>query len=29
MDEMRFQNKVKMTPQEFEELALKISTNLK
>jgi len=28
MDEMRFQNKVKMTPQEFEELALKISTNL-
>jgi len=28
MDEMRFQNKVKLTPQEFEELALKISSNL-
>lgn len=28
MDEMRFQNKVKLTPQEFEALALKISSNL-
>ncbi|RXR20825.1 HIT family protein [Flavobacterium amnicola] len=28
MDEMRFQNKVKLTPQEFEELALKISSHL-
>ncbi|MBP9792635.1 MAG: HIT family protein [Flavobacterium sp.] len=28
MDEMRFQNKVKLTPQEFEELAQKINSNL-
>jgi len=28
MDEMRFQNKVKMTPQEFEVLAAKITSNL-
>lgn len=28
MDEMRFQNKVQLTPQEFEELAQKINSNL-
>lgn len=28
MDEMRFQNKVKLTPEDFEALALKISSNL-
>ena len=28
MDEMRFQNKVQLSPQEFEDLALKISRHL-
>jgi histidine triad (HIT) family protein len=28
MDEMRFQNKVTLTPQEFQELAQKIASNL-
>lgn len=28
MDEMRFQNKVKLTPEEFEDLARKIANNL-